>query len=106
MLTQLSWPVTLAGFMRHDAEVLSVRFSSDGQRIVTVSEDNTVQLWDAPTGKPIGEPMKHGSNVNSPQLIPDGQRVVTVSGDNTARLWDVASGKPIGEPIKHEGIFR
>ena len=82
--------------------VNSAQFSPDGQRVVTASEDKTARLWDAASGKPIGEPMKHESSVNSAQFSPDGQRVVTASGDKTARLWDAASGKPIGEPMKHE----
>jgi len=102
MLTQLSWPVAFTGFMRHDAEVLSARFSPDGQRVVTLSGDNTARLWDVASGKQIGEPMKHEGIVNSAQFSPDGQRVVTASEDNTARLWDGASGKTIGQPMKHQ----
>ena len=64
--------------------------------------ENTARLWDAASGKPIGEPMKHESAVTSAQFSPDGQRVVTASHDKTARLWDAATGKPIGEPMKHE----
>ena len=82
--------------------VNSAQFSPDGQRVVTASEDNTARLWDAASGKPIGEPMKHEDWVNSAQFSPDGQRVVTASEDKTARLWDAASGKPVGEPMKHE----
>ena len=69
---------------------------------MTASGDKTARLWDAASGKPIGEPMKHEDAVNSAQFSPDGQRVVTASEDKTARLWDAASGKPIGEPMKHE----
>ena len=83
--------------------VNSAQFSPDGQRVVTASEDKTARLWDAASGKPIGEPMKHEEQVYSAQFSPDGQRVVTASEDKTARLWDAASGKPIGEPMKHEG---
>ena len=82
--------------------VNSAQFSPDGQRVVTASDDKTARLWDAASGKPIGEPMKHEDVVNSAQFSPDGQRVVTASEDKTARLWDAASGKPIGEPMKHE----
>jgi WD40 repeat protein len=32
-------------------------FSPDGTRIVTASWDNTARLWDAESGKPIGEPL-------------------------------------------------
>ena len=84
--------------MKHEEQVNSAQFSPDGQRVVTASTDKTARLWDAASGKPIGEPMKHEGTVNSAQFSPDGQRVVTASEDKTARLWDAASGKPIGEP--------
>ena len=70
------------------ARLSSAQFSPDGQRVVTASDDKTARLWDAASGKPIGEPMKHEGDVNSAQFSPDGQRVVTASQDNTARLWD------------------
>ena len=103
VLTQLSWQVPLTGSMWHEGAVHSAQFSPDGQRVVTRSEDQTARLWDAASGKPIGEPMKHEDGVISAQFSPDGQRVVTASRDKTARLWDATSGKPIGEPMKHEG---
>ena len=43
--------------------------------------DKTARLWDAASGKPIGEPMKHEGAVTSAQFSPDGQRVVTASED-------------------------
>src|SRR6266496_2258863 len=106
MLTQLSWHVPLTGSLRHDASVTSEQFSPDGQRVVTTSYDRTARLWDAASGKPIGEPMKHQDMVRSAQFSRDGQRVVTASDDRTARLWDAASGKPIGEPMKHEAAVK
>jgi hypothetical protein len=102
MLTQVSWHVPLTDSMRHDAAVHSAQFSPDGQRVVTASWDATARLWDAASGKLIGEAMKHEDMVNSAQFSPDGQRVVTASEDKTARVWDAASGKPIGEAMKHE----
>src|SRR6266496_1072627 len=106
MLTQLTWHVPLTGSMRSDAGVHSVQFSPDSQRVVTVSGDKTAWLWDAASGKAIGEPMKHESLVYSAEFSPDSQRVVTASADKTARLWDGAGGKAIGEPMKHEKTVR
>ena len=78
----------------------SAAFSPDGKRIVTASEDKTARLWDAETGKPIGEPLRgHEGRVSSAAFSPDGKRIVTASGDKTARLWDAETGKPIGEPL-------
>ena len=69
---------------------------------MTASGDETARLWDATSGKPIGEPMKHERHFFLAQFSPDRQRVVTASDDKTAQLWDAARGKPIGEPMKHE----
>jgi dipeptidyl aminopeptidase/acylaminoacyl peptidase len=63
--------------------------------------DKTARLWDATTGKTLGEPMKHGGGVYSAHFSPDGQRVVTTCEDGMARLWDAKTGKPLGEPMKH-----
>ena len=57
--------------------------------MVTASDDKTARVWDAATGKAIGEPMRHEDEVNSAQFSPDGQRVVTASEDKTARVWDI-----------------
>ena len=60
-----------------------------------------VQVWDAASGKPVGEPMRHESEVVAASFSPDGRRIVT-SYDETARVWDAESGKPVGEPMRHE----
>jgi len=102
MLTQLSWPVPLTGSLRHSGSVNYAQFSPDGQRVVTAAWDDTAQLWEAATGKPICIPMWHKHFVNSAEFSPDGQRVVTASADKTAQVWDAASGKRIGDRMEHK----
>ena len=83
---------------------MSAAFSPDGQRIVTASADKTARIWDAASGKPIGEPLRgHTGAVASAAFSPDGKRIVTASADNTARLWDAATGQPIGAPLTGHG---
>ena len=67
----------------------SAAFSPDGKRIVTASADKTARLWDAETGKQIGELQGHGDSVLSAAFSLDGKRIVTASSDKTARLWEV-----------------
>ena len=70
----------------------SAAFSPDGKRIVTASDDKTARVWDAASGKPIGEPLKgHEDLVWSAAFSPDGKRIVTASQDETARIWDAAT---------------
>jgi WD40 repeat protein len=85
--------------MKHDDQVNSAQFSADGKRVVTASSDKTARVWDAATGKAIGEPMKHDREDNSAQFSADGQRVVTASSDQTARVWDAATGKALSPHI-------
>jgi WD40 repeat protein len=69
-------------------EVRSAAFGPDGTRVVTASWDDTAQVWDAATGKPLTSALEHQGEVVSATFSPDGTRVVTASHDKTARVWD------------------
>jgi tetratricopeptide (TPR) repeat protein len=74
---------------------LSAAFSPDGRFVVTASQDSTARVWEAATGKAIGEPLRHDKQVLSAAFSPDGQRVLTASEDGTTRAWPWF--KPLGD---------
>lgn len=92
-------------FMRDTSSaVRSVAFSPDAKVIVSGSSDKTLRLWDAASGKAIGEPLKgHENSVSSVAFSPAAKVIVSGSSDNTLKLWDAATGKPMGEALEgHE----
>lgn len=97
LISQHSLPIVVQEFPSGDGIAV---FSPDGQRVLTAFS-GTAQLWDAATGKPLGEPMKHGGDVLTAVFSADGQRVVTTSEDGTAHVWEAATGTPLGQPINN-----
>ena len=88
----------------HTGRVLAVAIGQLGDRevIVSASEDQTVRVWDAASGEPIGEPLTgHTGSVKAVAIgrLGDREVIVSASEDQTVRVWDAASGEPIGEPL-------
>jgi WD40 repeat protein len=81
----------------------SAVFSPDGQKLVTVQDDNTALIWQALTGRVLVKLTGHLSTVRAVRLSPDGSIVATASYDHTVRIWDVITGKPMTEPLQHTG---
>ncbi|MBR1279005.1 TIR domain-containing protein [Bradyrhizobium sp. AUGA SZCCT0283] len=79
----------------HAGPLWSARFTPDGRRLVTVSDDGTGRVWDAQTGAPLFELRGHRGPVRSAEFSPDSRYVVTTSPDTTARVWDVETGREI-----------
>jgi WD40 repeat protein len=55
--------------------------------VLTGSQDNTVKLWDAHTGKEILSLVGHTQEVTSVAFSPDGRLALSSSRDGTAIVW-------------------
>jgi WD40 repeat protein len=76
----------------HTNFVQCVRYSPDGNRIISVGSDRKVQLYDGTTGQPNGEILDaHAGSVYSVCFSPDGSKFLTAGGDKTVKLWDLAT---------------
>lgn len=83
-------PLALEG---HAAGVPAVVFIGDGKVLATGSEDKTVKLWDAATGKELAE-LKTGA-VQSLASSRDGARLAVGAHAGTVRVWDVETRKEL-----------
>ena len=69
-------------------------FSPNGSAVVAICE-NSAQVWNAQTGRPMSLPLRHQGSVLSAGFSPDGAEVLTASRDFTARLWSSHAGRLI-----------
>ena len=71
----------------HGGIVGAARFSPDGKRVVTSSQDQTARVWDASTGKLIKVLDGHENMLNDVVFSPDGKQLITLGDDRLARIW-------------------
>jgi len=80
----------------HTRFVNCVRFSPNGDLVISVGSDKLGVLYNADTGDKTGQlgpDGGHKGGIYAVSWSPDSTRVLTASGDKTCKIWDVSSGK-------------
>lgn len=77
----------------HKGNVVAANYSSDGNYIVSASEDGSIIIWDAKSGKSIQQIYQDERGFKYCQFSPDSQNVASVSGDGKVNIWNVKTQK-------------
>jgi WD40 repeat protein/serine/threonine protein kinase/tetratricopeptide (TPR) repeat protein len=86
--------------LQHPSGIECVAYSRDGSRVLTGGFQR-VRVWDAVTGRMLGELDGLEDIVSAVDFSHDGKQILAASG-NFARLWDAITLHPIGKPMQHE----
>ncbi|MBD2015500.1 TIR domain-containing protein [Microcoleus sp. FACHB-53] len=72
----------------HLTDVNAAVFSPDGKTIASISDDNTIKLWNL-QGKLLQTLDKHTDRVRGTAFSPDGKTIASASADKTIKLWNI-----------------
>ena len=87
----------------HTEAVLCVKFSHDGQKLLSTSYDKTARLWDVGTGKQLRRYYGHNWWVWDAAFSADDSRIVTAGQDGIAIVWQTETGEQSPPFTGHEG---
>lgn len=90
----------------HTDDVRAVAWSPDGQYIASASNDHTVQVWHANSGRTIATYRGHASWVYALAWSPDGRYIASAGRDKRVRLWDAVTGGHLHSYRGHSSVVR
>ncbi|MFW6136355.1 MAG: WD40 repeat domain-containing protein [Chloroflexota bacterium] len=83
--------------------ITHVSWASEGGRLLSLSTNNTAEIWDADNGEGLTLLIGHTDAVRHGAWSPDDALVATGSDDGTARVWEAASGLEVARLTGHRG---
>jgi WD40 repeat protein len=90
---------------RVPSQCRNIAFSPDGRRLATGGDENTVKIWDVPSGRELHTLRGHKADVYAVAFSPDGGRWIASAGeDSTVKVWDGGTGKLVRSFRGHEAL--
>jgi WD40 repeat protein len=86
--------------------VVKSMFSTDGSLVVSATDDETLQVWDATTGAKKADLEGHADAITDVAFSPDGLKIISASADNTLKLWDSEKGKLLATYTGHTAAVK
>jgi len=80
-------------YRKHSSAIYGLAWSPNRRFIASGSEDSTVQIWDAQTGRPCHLYLQHARCVREVSWSHDSKRIASASEDKTVQVWNASTGK-------------
>jgi WD40 repeat protein len=86
-------------------------FSPDGRLVATVADDETAQVWEVETGRPVSPPLRRAGvqksgATNRMGFTPDGARLILTGADYRLHCWDWRAGREIWQTPRQDRDIR
>ena len=98
-ITDTATGETREGFLEHDAPLRAAKFALGGRRVVTLSGEGTVTLWNAETMTKIRDHEAALYLDGLPPVDPTGGRMA-IFDDTSGQLYDLETGSEVGGPLQ------
>jgi WD40 repeat protein len=86
-------------------EAIALAVNSDQTRLAAGGSDNSIHVFDLPSGKELFSAQQHADWVTSLAFSPDGTRIASASRDRTARVFDAKDGNLLETYPEHLGML-
>ncbi len=83
----------LQAVVPHDEPVIGAAFGPRGELLATASNDDTAQIWDLKSCRPIGKPLQLSGDGHEVVFSSDGSLLLSSDYGSTAFLWNVETGE-------------
>ncbi|TPX64184.1 hypothetical protein SpCBS45565_g06081 [Spizellomyces sp. 'palustris'] len=95
--------VVVKKLIGHEGVIFNIRFSTDGTRLVSSSDDRTIRVWDTrlDSRKQATVLYGHAARIWDCRII--NNLVVSISEDSTCRVWDITTEECIACWEGHDG---
>lgn len=87
----------------HKGDVTATGWSLGGARLASASNDSTIRVWDASSGRELMVLTGHSKWVNAVVWSPRGTHLASASMDRTIKIWQAVTGESLVVLEGHTG---
>jgi len=74
-----------------------VRFTADGEALVSWSRDGSARVWDVQSTRALSSPLPHTDGIQSGALSPDGFRFASGGKKHSVKIWKVGGFESVDD---------